>query len=366
MDAEKEIGRLQDELDAKKRNSGSAETARLQARVASLQQKNAEASETSRKVKEENKRLEAQIQRLIDGCSDPSSTVATTVGSELSKSRSLAAPMEAKAERKLLDLEAQVRKLEQETTRLAEQRDALRAELKNTAKREQDLQVEMQQSKGKAAPTPEATEAVVAASASAALADRTELARKRSDAFLSKMELARRVPLIGRALGRMERRQELGQLSLSWEGWLKVINDQAEKEERMGEIRKNFLRIDTRMAMVRSIKGWMHLTAEARQFAQHVSLLNLHSTIRSLSGQFNTLFATQWLQKWKTKLAESKSRAKGANILHRALIRRRCTSAFFAWARGGHQMRLWQLKSRSNLSLYLPHAVQHSNYHRMT
>ena len=332
MDAEKEIWRLQDELDAKKRNSGSAETARLQARVASLQQKNAEASETSRKVKEENKRLEAQIQRLIDGCSDPSSTVATTVGSELSKSRSLAAPMEAKAERKLLDLEAQVRKLEQETTRLAEQRDALRAELKNTAKREQDLQValaasnlslrEMQQSKGKTAPTQEATEAVVAASASAALADRTESTRKRSDAFLSKMELARRVPLIGRALGRMERRQELGQLSLSWEGWLQVIEDQAEKEESMGEIRKNFLRIDTRMAMVRSIKGWMHLTAEARQFAQHVSLLNLHSTIRSLSGQFNTLFATQWLQKWKTKLAESKSRAKGANILHRALIRR--------------------------------------------
>ena len=66
-DSEKESARLQDELDAKKRSSGSAETARLQVRVASLQQKCAEAAESCQKVKAENKRFEAEIQRQFIG-----------------------------------------------------------------------------------------------------------------------------------------------------------------------------------------------------------------------------------------------------------------------------------------------------------
>ena len=45
------------------------------------------------------------------------------------------------------------------------------------------------------------------AAAAAALSDRTALARKNANLTLSKLELANRVPLVGRALGRMERRQ---------------------------------------------------------------------------------------------------------------------------------------------------------------
>ena len=65
----------------------------------------------------------------------------------------------------------------------------------------------------------EPDEAVAAAAAAAArLAERTEQTREAVSKTMNKVELARRVPLVGRAAGRMTRRQHVGQLSLAWEG----------------------------------------------------------------------------------------------------------------------------------------------------
>ena len=76
--------------------------------------------------------------------------------------------------------------------------------------------------KGAAAPRfqdPEPDEAVTAAAAAAAgLAERTEQTREAVSKTMNKVELARRVPLVGRAAARMTRRQHVGQLSLAWEG----------------------------------------------------------------------------------------------------------------------------------------------------
>ena len=377
---ESENVRLQEEADNRKRNS--SEAARLQVRVASLQQKCAEAVEISQAVKAENKRLEAEILRLRQSTNDPQNTasVITPVTSDAQRKGAATAPkVDAKSEKKMVDLEAEVQRMQQETARLSEQRDALRVELKNAKKREEEIETALAAAKlsirdlsarEKAAkpllqaPAPQNAEgeresaAAAAAHASASLSNRTELARKNADAMLTKTELARRVPLIGRSLGRMVRRQELGQLSLSWEGWLQVLDDKAELQDQMETIGRKFVQIDRKLAVLRAWQGWKQLSAEAQQFQTEVQMLQLSSTIRALSGQF----MPRWLERWKSVVHVSRTRFQCIEMLERASARRSFAATFFAWSRDGHLTRLVQLKSRSNLSLFLPHAVQLNNH----
>ena len=100
-----------------------------------------------------------------------------------------------------------MRKLQQESARISEQRDALRMEVKAGKKREQDAETALASLKldirsRKAA---DGNKLAAAAESFSSLSDRTEQARKNADGTLSKTDLSRRVPLVGRALGRMER-----------------------------------------------------------------------------------------------------------------------------------------------------------------
>jgi hypothetical protein len=208
----------------------------------------------------------------------------------------------------LVASEGQVRKLQQESARVSEQRDSLRMEVKAAKRREQDAETALAALKldlknpRKSADMPAA--AAAAAAECASLADRTKQAYKSADETLSKTELARRVPLVGRALGRMERRQALGQLSLAWEAWLQIVDEQAELEDSMRGIGVKFQRIDKRLALVRSLKGWFNHVADMRYFESEVRLLDLNSTIRSLRRQF----VRMWIERWVSAIAISKRR----------------------------------------------------------
>ena len=102
-----------------------------------------------------------------------------------------------------------MRKLQQESARISEQRDALRMEVKAGKKREQDAETALASLKldlrSRKAADKDGNTLAAAAQGYSSLSDRTEQARKNADGTLSKTDLARRVPLVGRALGRMER-----------------------------------------------------------------------------------------------------------------------------------------------------------------
>jgi hypothetical protein len=100
----------------------------------------------------------------------------------------------------------------------------------------------------------------------------------------------------------MCRRQEFGQLSLAWEAWQQLVDEKAELQDSMLGIRIKFLRIDRRLAMVRSLKGWVNHLADIRNFEAEVRLLDLHSTIRSLRRQH----VRMWVERWAAAIAGSK------------------------------------------------------------
>lgn len=199
-----------------------------------------------------------------------------------------------------------MRKLQQESARVSEQRDSLRIEIKAAKKREQDAETALAtlklDLKNARRAVGNGTPAAAAAAEYASLAGRTEQARKDTDETLSKTELARRVPLIGRALGRMEQRQAAGQLSLAWEAWLQLVDEQAQLEDNMRGIGVKFRRIEKRLAMVRSLKGWINHVADMRHFESEVRFLDLNSTIRSLRRQFSRM----WIERWVLVIAGSK------------------------------------------------------------
>jgi hypothetical protein len=175
-------------------------------------------------------------------------------------------------EQKVSRFEKQGRKLEEEITRISEQRDALRVELKDSKKKEQDSSARLhalnttlkEQAGGFLKSAKSGTTALVAAEsfsrAVAALSERTELAQKSAHETLGRRKLALAIPLVGRAFGRMQRRQELGLIMLSWEGWLGVVESSAKNNRNVS------------VSVARALKGWVRFSVETNKFRANVQV----------------------------------------------------------------------------------------------
>jgi len=183
-----------------------------------------------------------------------------------------AANADQHTEQKVSRFEKQGRKLEEEITRISEQRDALRVELKDSKKKEKDSSAALaalnttlkEQAGGFLKNAKSGTTALVAAEsfsrAVAALSDRTELARKSAQETLGRRKLALAIPLVGRAFDRMQRRQELGQLMLSWEGWLGVVAWSAKTNRNVS------------VSVARALKGWVRFSVATNKFRANVQV----------------------------------------------------------------------------------------------